>query len=377
MKNQNSDKKNHKKSVVFCPKAEISSVIASSESEDLQKQASQMTSEQLDAVITALKNDAEPDWQEKFKAFFKGLENVESLELIGNSINFAQFLTLIDFVPGDPNHAWKLVPLFVALPHQLFNQLLSNMSEERKQNLHYLCATEPLRHHLVSFVHEMKSYFDESEVQFLQLQQEIRDLNVISLRSQDLAALQSRIVNFRHVTQEICLKIENALLLAWNADSKDIIEMLSTYRERYERYLFSVIGHPGKTPSESLGLFRELEDKLATVFAGGSNGSPFEALDDNDAAIDALPLFSIWYAGDYWKLGLLPGVADPTQLTPQLTCNADTMAQYRHQAEKSLSRIGLNTVKDLKDNHIVSRALLSDYIKHKARQLPTAPPIGK
>ncbi len=358
------NKNGTKKSAVFCPKSEFDSVIAACNPNDLQQQASQMTLEQLDAAIAALKDLADLDWQDKLQALCKGIESREGLELLGSNLNFEQFIDLVDYASMHEVQSWKLVPILVALPHAHFNQMLSSLSDDRKQRLHYLCPTEPLRHHLVLFIHELKKIFEESEVKYLELQNEIQQLNVIALQSQDLTTIQNALSEFKNTIHETCAKTENALALAWNANSKDLVETLSGYRERFERMLFSAIGHVGKTPSESVGLYRIFEERLAAAFGSNLNGHSFETLNDEDQAIDALSCFSVWYAEDYWNLGLLPKIADPSQLAPQYTCDTTLMEQYRIMAEHNLNLIGLKTVKDLKDKHLVSRALLAEYISN-------------
>ncbi|MBA3603310.1 MAG: hypothetical protein H0W50_06655 [Parachlamydiaceae bacterium] len=363
MKKLNSINKNDtKKSAVFCPKSEFDSVIATCNPDDLQQQASQMTLEQLDAAIAALKDPVDHDWQDKLQALFKGIESREGLELLGSNLNFEQFIDLVDYASTHEVQSWKLVPILVTIPHAHFNHMLTCLSDDRKQRLHYLCPTEPLRHHLVLFIHELKNIFEENEAKYLELQNEIQQLNVIALQSQDMTAIQNALENFKNIIHKTCNKIENALALAWNANSKDLVETLSGYRERFERMLFSGIGHFGETPSESVGLYRTLEERLAAAFGSNLNGHSFEALNDEDQAINALSCFSVWYAEDYWSLGLLPKIADPSQLAPQYTCDATLMEQYRSMAEHNLNLIGLNTVKDLKDKHLVSRALLAEYI---------------
>lgn len=366
MKKVNSNKS--KKSVIFCPQSEMNSVIAALLPDELQKQASQFNLEQLDRALSALKDVSEVNWPVKLEAVFKGIEEVEALEFLGSNLNLAQFLHLVDFAPSDPKQAWKLVPILVALPHSLFSQMLTELPEERKQQLKYLCATEPLRHHLVLFGHEIKKFFEQSEADFLQLEHEIKQLNVKDLKPQELLALQSSLENFRHAINETGSKIENALALAWNGNSREIVEVLSAYKERNERLSFSLVGQPGKTLFQSQGLYLLLETQLAAAFEKGINRQSFEALNDDDQAIDALAFFSIWYPQDYWKLGLLPKISDPTHLAPQLTCNPTLLSQYRVEAEKNLSILGLNTVKDLKERHLVSSALLSEYLALHAQK---------
>ena len=155
------NKNGTKKSAVFCPKSEFSSVIATCKAEELQQQVSLMTLDQLNSAIEALKTSTTLDWQEKLQALFKGIESREGLELLGSNLSFEQFIALVDFASMDESQSWKLVPILVVLPQVHFDKMLCNLSDDRKQKLHYLCPTEPFRHHLVLYTHQLKNIFDE------------------------------------------------------------------------------------------------------------------------------------------------------------------------------------------------------------------------
>ncbi|MGZ3733154.1 MAG: hypothetical protein ACXU9U_05400, partial [Parachlamydiaceae bacterium] len=162
-------------------------------------------------------------------------------------------------------------------------------------------------------------------------------------------------------------KIENALLLAWNANNTLLIESLSAYRERFEKFLFMAIGHPNHGENASSGLFKALDDALHVVF----NLNRIEKLDDSEPAIEALTCLSLHYAEDYWHVGLLPKVVDAEQLSlPILNRDPCLHERYRHEVEGNLHRLGLKTVKDFKRHHLVSKSLLRDYVvaNHKKIQ---------
>lgn len=223
--------------------------------------------------------------------------------------------------------------------------------------------TEPLQHHLLLFVHEIKHSYEVLQSQFISLHRKIQQLPVSELNTQELQELQADIADLQQNIHQICSKIENALSLAWNTNSAELIEILSGYRERYERFLFSSIGQP-LNHAKASGIYLELENKLHSVFEANPEEDQAEALEDNEPAIEALARLGIWYVEDYWRLGLLPKVSDPEELLlPLLGGNAELLEKYRKEVERHLAHIGLKTVKDLKQHHVVSQALLRDFLK--------------
>lgn len=307
------------------------------------------------------KEVTDSQWKGDLRGLLQEITTVEELEAMGSALNLAQLLELLDFAAGDKEQSWKLFPIFVALPHQIFSELLFDISDKRKQQLQQLCVTEPLQHHLLLFVHELKMLFELAQRQFLEQQQKIQELRVLDLEPHVLEGVQAGFTEFQQQIHKICCKIENALSLAWNANSSELVEVLSGYRERYERFLFSAIGHPSSPFTKASGLFLKLEEHLSSVF--DIDQDEFDALDDKEPAIEALARFSVWYVEDYWKLGLLPKVDDPKELAlPLLGGNVTLLERYRHDVEQNLERIGLKTVRDLKQHHLVSKSLLHHYI---------------
>lgn len=346
---------------------QIPALIDSLSPKELQDSASMLSTHQVQLVIRALTDHSKAHWSAKLHGFLRGINDLHHLESVGKAINLPQLLELLDFAAGNREQAWKLFPIFVTIPHPLFSQMLLEMPEKRKHQLQLLCASEPLQHHLLMYIHELRNRLEEIQNEFKILENDISLLNAAELSLEDLTHIQGRLNDHRQSVVVIRSKIENALSLAWNASSSDLIEMLSEYRERYERFLFRMIGHPPHHTTNSSGLFRQLEDQLASVFGKETDGKNLEALRDNEPALEALARLQLWYIEDYWKVGLLPDVTDQAELAlPVISNNPALLAHYRSKVEHNLRLLGLKTVRDLKKHLVVSKALLANHIaKHQ------------
>lgn len=350
---------------------EISTLVDSLNPRELQEYASKMSESQIRIALLHLIDASNPHWSARLHALIRGIEDLSSLEAVGRVISLSQLIEFLDFAAVNKDQAWKLFPIFITIPHPLFSQMLLDMPEKRKEQLQLLCTAEPLQHHLLMYSHELTDLFDNLFNSYLLLEEEILTLESTELSSEELAAVQRNIGELREKVNLTRSKIENALSLAWNAGNSDLIEMLSNSRERYERFLFTTVGHPASQSAQATGLYQTLENRLTAVFGENNRGDNFEALKDNEPAIEALARLSLWYIEDYWKIGLLPDVVDPEELSlPALSRNTQLPAYYQKKVIQNLKLIGLKTVKDFKRNHIVSQSILKDYIathQHKLR----------
>lgn len=350
---------------------EITALIDSLRPKELQEYALKMNESQIRVAILHLADSTKPHWSDSLHALLRGIEELPGLEAIGRVLNLAQLIEFLDFAAVNKNQAWKLFPIFITIPHPIFSQMLLDLPEKRKQQLQLLCTLEPLQHHLLMYSHELTDLFDLLFKNYLKLENEIFTMEGRNLSSSDLTAIQHSIGELRENVNHVRSKIENALSLAWNAGNSDLIEMLSNYRERYERFLFTTIGHSAQQFAVATGLYQTLEKQLAAVFDESKDNSNVEALKDNEPALEALGRLSLWYIEDYWKIGLLPDVADPKELSlPSLARDAQLPLHYQNKVKQNLKLLGLKTVKDFKRNHIVSKSILSEYIathQHKLK----------
>lgn len=334
--------------------------------QELEKFSEKISPLQVQLAILSLKEPTSPHWSAKLHALFTGVKNIAVLEAIGRAINLDQLLQFIEFGALDREQAWKLFPVFVTISHPLFSQMLLEMPEGKKMQLQNLCASEPIQHHLLLFIHELKAITEDFENEYYQKQAEIKQISGINLEPKDLATIQSGLGDFRDRVNMVRFKIENALSLAWNASSGDLIELLSEQREGIERFLYSMIGHPHHNNTNASGLYRLLEDQLSKIFGKDINGAEYDALKDNEPAIEALARLNLWYIEDYWKIGLLPQESDSTKLSLPFITEDNLLEKYRNLVEQNLRLIGLKTIKDFKRHHLVSKPLLIDYIaKHQ------------
>lgn len=355
--------------VKLYPVDEIATLVDSFSPKELQEYASKSDENQIRLVLLHLIDSGKPHWSTTLHAFLRGIEQISCLEAIGRVLNLAQLIEFLDFASIHKDQAWKLFPIFITIPHPVFSQMLLDMPEKRKQQLQLLCTAEPLQHHLLMYSHELTDLFDTLFKKYLQLEESILVVDGVHLTSEDLGTIQGNIEELREEVNHIRSKIENALSLAWNAGNGDLIEMLSNYRERYERFLFNSLGHSSQYPGGASGLYQLLENRLAVVFDEKNDGAHFEALKDNEPAIEALGRLSLWYIEDYWKIGLLPEVVNPQELSlPAISKDDQLRLHYQTKVKQNLKLLGLKTVKDFKRNHLVSQSLLNDYIvahKHK------------
>lgn len=344
---------------------EIREIILRFGPSQIEKFAEKMTPAQVQLAFLTLIDPSQTGWSEKLNSLFNGIKEIRLLEAIGRSINLNQLLEILDFAARDKNQAWKLFPIFVTIPHPLFSQMLFEMPETRKKQLQNLCSSEPIQHHLLLYIHELKSIYEDYQNEYLQKLNEIRQLEGFDLMPEELNAMQSALGEFREKVNMTICKIENALSLAWSASSGDLIEMLSEERERFERFLFNIIGHPHHQLTSASGIYRLFEEQLAMVFC--KNGEEYETLKDSEPAIEALTRLNLWYMEDYWRMGLLPQESDPAKLAlPLLSSEPGLLEKYRHLVEQNLRQIGLKTVKDFKRHHLVSKPILANYIaKHQ------------
>lgn len=350
---------------------EITAFVDSLSPKELQEYASKMNESQIRIALLHLIDAGKPHWAGSLHALLKGIEELPCLEAIGRIVNLPQLIEFLDYAAINKDLAWKLFPIFITIPHPIFSQMLMDLPEKRKHQLQLLCTAEPLQHHLLMYSHELTDLFDLLFKNYLQVEEEILNVDGRDLSSTDLVVLQQSIGKLRENGNQIRSKIENALSLAWNAGNGDLIEMLSNYRERYERFLFTTIGHPTQQSQSATGLYQTLEKQLGSVFDESKDGANFEALKDNESALEALGRLSLWYIEDYWKIGLLPDVLDPKELSlPSLSKDAQLPSHYQEKVKQNLKLLGLKTVKDFKRNHIVSKSILSEYIathRHKLK----------
>ena len=336
--------------------------------EQVRSEITRLSPEQISVAVSVLDEPHDPEWQEKTSAAIQGLNENRQIEAVGRALNLSQALHILDEVSKtEKNGHWKLSPLLVGMPHRIFTQLLIAASPIQMNALKQEVITEPVQHHMTVLTHEIVHQIPAFAASLDSLEQEIENLNIKEMGHAELKDITQRIEHGSQNYEETVNKINKLLALAWNTNRTDIIEKLSMAKEICQKLIGSMVGSKKTITSESSGLFSKLEEHLNRVFGIPDNPQDFEALDDDEPAIEALVKFSLWYLNDYWEIGLLPGIARAEDL--ELDSNKfshqqrmDIREQLFDEVSHNLSKLGLNTVKDMKEARIFSRKSLEDYI---------------
>lgn len=297
----------------------------------------------------------------------------QQLEAAGKNLSLTQSFALLDYAAdADPQFHWKLSPLLVGMPHTLFSQILLAASPRQLNVLKMEAMTEPVQHHLTLLTHEVTHQLPQVIIQLDKVSTEISLIPISSPESVDLNELK-RQLRAQVQWYDAALKLINkVLILAWNTNRTDLIDKLSHAKEWCQRNLYTTVGQPTTPFGKASGLFAKLEENLAAVFGNPNSLTDFEAADDDEPAIEGLSKFSLWYLHDYQQIGLLPTLADPLllDLDPAKHSEQERL-QYREklmdEVRQNLAKIGLETVKDLKAQGIISTDALRAYIAENLR----------
>lgn len=318
--------------------------------EELQKQASLLTTEQISRIIPAISAKYDTSWRQKTCSLICGLKEAPQLETAGKVLNLAQVFEVIHDVRLES----KLSPIFVGMPHQVFVHLLLLANPKELQVLKLEGITEPVQHHLMQMSHEMAAQMNEYDQQLNHLSNEINLVDLEEITRTEIKKFLTKIEAVAVFYQEILGKAIKALTVAWNTNRIDIVEKISDIKENAQRFCKDQVAR----------IYELLQTKLNTVFERPNH---YETHIDDEPAIEALVCFSIWYLQDYWELGLVPSIERKEQLDAGKT--ETERNAYREklfvEAENNLTKIGLKTLKDLKEAHIYSKKALIEYINEK------------
>ncbi|MCE5319326.1 MAG: hypothetical protein LLG04_18420, partial [Parachlamydia sp.] len=294
------------------------------------------------------------------------------LEAAGRNLTLAQIYALLDYAAeGDPQFHWKLSPLLVGMPHGLFAQLLLAASPHQLEVLKLEAVTEPVQHQLTLVTHEVTHQLPQVVDR---LDQVSVDISLLPIGSQvkDPVLLKRQLKELATWHESTIQMISKVLALAWNSNRPDLIDKLSHAKEWCQK-LIATIGKP-KTPfGEAQGLYARLDENLEAVYGSPSLPSSIEAADDDEPAIEGLTKLSFWYLMDYYQIGLLPEISDPALLDlDPATHSEQERLHHREQlmeaVRNNLTKMGLSSVKDLKQAGIYSREALQAYIEqHQLR----------
>lgn len=350
-------------------RAEIEQLVSKSSPEQIQSTVSKMTVQQIDAAVTSLSSKKDPLSKEKTRAVIHGLEERHQLEAAGSALLAWQALDIFDQYDTERSDYWKLAPLLVGISRHVFFEMLKNASGHHLQILKHEGVIEPVQHHLTLLASKMTAFTNELGMSITTLEQEISQIEATNL---GFTELYQFIDNIEQLSVECWSNseiIDRALAIAWNTDRLDLIENLSLAKEKCQRLLLTDIGHPQSPSERATGLYATLENRLYAVYDIPEDPKLIHALHDNTPVMEALGKFSIWYLQDYFELGLLPNVKTVDELDLSLKSHTLKECQeHRHklfsEARHQLEKLGLRTVKDLKQAFIFSHKALKQYISN-------------
>lgn len=307
--------------------------------------------------------------REKLKAIIRALNQRPELETIGNSLNTQQFITLVESVLelNDKNH-WKLSPLLVGMSHETFYDAFSKLKEKDLAVFKVESVTEPVQHHLTMISHKMNGEIEHIVKELSAFEKSIVDSDPQKLLMNDVQALIEQIEHFSQKLLNLIDISKKALSIAWNTHRVDLIETFNRIKDSCQKLTLLGIGKPSTLSEPRTGLYDKLYQHLFQIYGDPLNNTDPETLLDTEPAMEALVKFSIWYLKDYWEIGLLPTVKHLEDLDVEHSSEQERI-QFRenlfNQAKENLSKIGLNTVLDLKTHFIFSKGTLQEFIREK------------
>lgn len=343
---------------------DIAKLLLSWNSKEFQENASKLSLEQLALTVSWL-NENHDEAREKLEALFSATSEDKALEVFAQSISSEQFLQILSFCDLH-NQRSKLPLLFIALPVEIFKNILLNASDLQLNILKQESVTEPLQLHLLHLQHELSGQLQNLNTSIAAIEKEIESINRSAIERAKIEALFQTIRETFLNGQKILNMIDRGLSVVWNTGRGDLIEKFSALKEKNQRCLHTVIGHPREASILPSGLYKYLEDNLYAIYAGSNDNQTF--FDDSDPAIEALSYFAIWHLEDYAELGLIDTNV-PLELDSSKYSEQERL-QYRGKlfnvAKSKLEEIGLVTLHDLKRAWIFSKDMLKEYIKAKS-----------
>lgn len=338
---------------------EASTFLFQSSIEELQKEASLLSPSHLTVCISLLQNQEHRDTQERMNAIVKAIEEPSRLEAIGKGLSLNQFLKILSSISEHILPLEKLSPLLVGLSPLLFQQVLMNLDSKQLKILQQESSAEPLQHQLTLCMHAYEQFYLKSEQAILKEQKTIEEINVSKLTYSILFQIEKDIQTLKTSLEEVLIAIDQSLAITWTSNRLDLIQHFNQLKDHFHYQLHQQIGSPFSANHASTGLYKILEEKLSAVFGS--------SVKDNDAAIEGLTQFSIWYLNDYWDIGLLPAIKNSNELElDSAKHNEKERLQHREallsQVQQNLYKLHLRQVGDLKKSKIFSKDMLKEFI---------------
>lgn len=338
--------------------------------DEIQKSVKNLSDEELKTLIEAMNEVQTPQWRGKTRSIILGLKNSQQLEVAGKVLSVEQNLDLLDCVPiaYDSNFN-KILSILVGMSPKTFAQVLSKMNEDQLQVLLQTSLTEPMQHHLTVLMHEMNHRYHLLVTELESIVQRIEKLSLDDVSRKDLIFLVKSIEEIALQFRSGIDKINKALKISWNSNRLDLIESVTSLKEKYIHTLKNFIGCPQSSGGPT-GLYLLFHEQLSVVYANTYEVNISEEVLNEELSTEALIKFSIWYLKDYWEIGLLPRIQSVDSLELDATYSEADRALHRDQlfveVKNNLDKLHLKTIGDLKMHYIYSKRALKEYIQEYA-----------
>lgn len=316
--------------------------------------ASSMTGEEAKAALKSI-TPSVPEWEEKVRAIVDNLDCKHTLEAAGTVLSVPQFFCLLGITDFK-----KLSPLLVGIPHEIFRAIVLIASQEQLRLLKQLSMSEPIQHQITLYTHEIGAKVLFLNHSYEKLNFRIEGLDVANLETPERQQLWQDVCRLSEEYHELMHECSVALLFAWNTERSDLIDQLTISKEKCHRVCRFGVGFPATGREKASGIFKRLDEKLFIIYGNIKDPADVEALADDEAAMEGLAKFAIWYVKDYWELGLLPNIraAKDLDLDAAKYSEKDRIAHRNlllRQVQENLAQLGLETVADLKKAWIYSK----------------------
>jgi hypothetical protein len=293
----------------------------------------------------------------------KYVEKIEELKQIGEQFSPEAFLYLLEQIHQQTGLQKKLSSILISLPINSFIKSLEQMKNSHESVLKCECMTEPLLHLFSLFIHDCEQLIQTTNTYLANELKTIYALNLNHLNLEEINQIEMEIEYLKSIYIQRLKGISHAQTILWNSERIDLIDKLSSIKERMFHQLYS-------QEIDSLTKIKFiLEDQLSKffIFLDPDLGKEY-CLQNDDSALEAFTKFEIWYLVDYWKLGLLPHIIDPQELELEVTpYSPQKDLTFRQMAfktlEENLRKLKIEKVQDLKKERIFSKSLLESYIQ--------------
>lgn len=341
---------------------------------DLKSGVASLPPQQLTACVSLLQTQDHTDSLQRLIAIIQATDEAARLEAVGKGFSVTQFLSILSAIDQHALPIEKLSPLLVGLIPAVFQQALMQISDSQLEILKQESLTEPLQHQLTLFIHAFERLCQEQEAATIQLYKYVEEQKLEYLTYQLLAQIENRIKEIRKSSEGYLAAIDQALAITWTTNRLDLITNLNQLKERFFHQVHQQIGSPRSVNYPASGIFGTLEQFLNGAFAPTTMSEDKESLSDEDAAIEGLAKFSIWYLPDYWEIGLLPNIHKPEELELDSE-KFEEKERFVHRQllfstiQENLNKLNLFKVSDLKKFQIYSKTMLKEYIAKNQKLL--------